>query len=70
MKKYALCIEYDGSRYSGWQRQSHSDSVQEKLEQALSVVADEPVELVASGRTDAGVHAVQQCAHFLSLIHI
>jgi len=64
MGKYALCIEYDGSRYSGWQRQHHSKSVQESIEKALSVVADEPVTLVASGRTDAGVHALQQCAHF------
>ena len=64
MNKYALCIEYDGTRYSGWQRQHHSKSVQECLEHALSIVADQPVTLVASGRTDAGVHALQQCAHF------
>ncbi len=64
MNKYALCIEYDGSRYSGWQRQHHSQSVQENVERALSIVADESVTLVASGRTDAGVHALQQCAHF------
>jgi tRNA pseudouridine38-40 synthase len=64
MKKYALCIEYDGSRYSGWQRQHHSQSVQENVERALSIVADGAITVVASGRTDAGVHAVQQCAHF------
>lgn len=66
MKKYALCIEYDGSRYSGWQRQHHSKSVQENVERALSIVADEPVTVVACGRTDAGVHALQQCAHFVT----
>lgn len=64
MNKYALCIEYDGSGYCGWQRQHHSKSVQQALEHALGVVADEPVTLVASGRTDTGVHAVQQVAHF------
>ena len=64
MNKYALCIEYDGTRYSGWQRQHHSKSVQESVEQALSIVADQPVTLIASGRTDAGVHALHQCAHF------
>lgn len=64
MNKYALCIEYDGTCYSGWQRQHHSKSVQECLERALSIVANEPIAVVASGRTDAGVHAFQQCAHF------
>lgn len=64
MSKFALAIEYDGSRYSGWQRQHHSDSVQERIEIALSRVADESIVLVASGRTDAGVHAFAQCAHF------
>ncbi len=64
MTKFALIIEYDGTRYSGWQRQRHSNSVQEEVEKALGVVADEPVVITASGRTDAGVHAFAQCAHF------
>lgn len=64
MTKYALIIEYDGSRYSGWQRQNHSSSVQQEIEKALSAVADEEVTIIASGRTDAGVHAYAQCAHF------
>ena len=66
MTKYALRIEYDGSRYSGWQRQHHSASVQEEIEKALSAVADEEITIVASGRTDAGVHAFAQCAHFVT----
>ncbi len=66
MTKIALAIEYDGSNYSGWQRQKHCMSVQEQLERALGVVADENIVLTASGRTDAGVHAWQQCAHFES----
>ena len=64
MTKYALIIEYVGSRYSGWQRQHHSPSVQEEIEKALSAVADDAITIVASGRTDAGVHAYAQCAHF------
>ncbi|MDJ0882419.1 MAG: tRNA pseudouridine(38-40) synthase TruA [Gammaproteobacteria bacterium] len=64
MHKLALRVEYDGSAYCGWQRQAHSPSVQEKLEQALSFVADKPIELVCAGRTDTGVHACDQVAHF------
>ena len=64
MTKYALGVEYDGSAYAGWQRQSHSPSVQEQLESALSKVADQPIVVTAAGRTDAGGHAWQQCVHF------
>ena len=64
MPKLALTIEYDGSAYSGWQRQVYSPSVQQELERALSFVADKPVELVCAGRTDSGVHACEQVAHF------
>jgi len=62
--KYAVGIEYRGSAYWGWQRQSHCDSVQQNVEQALGFVADHPVELVCAGRTDSGVHAIQQVVHF------
>ncbi len=64
MARIALGIEYDGTAYSGWQLQSHARSVQGELEHALSVVADHPVQLTAAGRTDAGVHALAQVAHF------
>ncbi len=64
MTKFALAIEYDGTAYSGWQRQHHSRTVQEEVEKALSAVADEEIVITASGRTDAGVHAYAQCAHF------
>jgi tRNA pseudouridine38-40 synthase len=60
----ALGIEYDGSRYYGWQRQREVRSVQEKLEKALSQVANEPVTVFCAGRTDAGVHATGQVVHF------
>ncbi len=62
--RIALALEYDGSRFSGWQRQHHAPSVQEALETALSRVADHPVEVVCAGRTDAGVHATHQVVHF------
>lgn len=64
--KFALGIEYDGSAYCGWQRQAHSPSVQEHVEKAVSFVADHEIELVCAGRTDTGVHACQQVAHFES----
>jgi len=62
--RIAIGIEYDGSAYNGWQRQRHGRGVQEALEQALARVADEPVEATCAGRTDAGVHATGQVAHF------
>lgn len=62
--RYALGIEYDGSRYYGWQRQQEVASIQECLEKALSKVANEPVNVFCAGRTDAGVHATGQVVHF------
>jgi tRNA pseudouridine38-40 synthase len=62
--KFAVGVEYRGSAYCGWQRQPHCDSVQQNLEQALGFVADHAIELVCAGRTDSGVHAVEQVAHF------
>lgn len=64
MTRLVLGIEYDGSTYCGWQRQSHSPSVQQQVEEALTFVANEPVGLVCAGRTDTGVHACEQVVHF------
>jgi tRNA pseudouridine38-40 synthase len=64
MTRIALGLEYDGSAYSGWQSQPHARSVQAELQQALASVATHPVQLTAAGRTDAGVHALAQVAHF------
>lgn len=64
MNRYALGIEYDGSQYHGWQRQSHSASVQQALEEVLTVIADAPVSTSCAGRTDTGVHATAQVVHF------
>ncbi len=63
-KKYALAIEYDGARYCGWQSQRHCKSVQSVVEQALSKVADEAINVVCAGRTDSGVHGLAQVVHF------
>ncbi|WNN43140.1 MULTISPECIES: tRNA pseudouridine(38-40) synthase TruA [Winslowiella] len=62
--KLALGVEYDGSRYYGWQRQQEVRSVQARLEQALSKVANQPVNVFCAGRTDAGVHGTGQVVHF------
>jgi tRNA pseudouridine38-40 synthase len=64
MPRIALGIEYDGRAYAGWQAQEGLSTVQGVAEMALSRVADEPVSLTCAGRTDAGVHAVGQVAHF------
>ncbi len=68
MTRIALGIEYDGSAYSGWQRQAHARTIQACLEQALTAIAEHPIEVTAAGRTDAGVHACAQVVHFDSPI--
>ena len=65
-RKYAIGIEYSGSAYSGWQQQKHSDSIQHHLHRAIGFVANHSINLVCAGRTDAGVHAIEQVAHFES----
>jgi tRNA pseudouridine38-40 synthase len=64
MTRVAVGLEYDGTAFSGWQQQSHARTVQGELERAFAQVAAHPVELTAAGRTDAGVHALAQVAHF------
>lgn len=62
--RVALGIEYDGSEFFGWQRLAHGRSVQAQVEEALSFVADTPVQVTCAGRTDSGVHARCQVVHF------
>ncbi|MCW8887141.1 MAG: tRNA pseudouridine(38-40) synthase TruA [Motiliproteus sp.] len=63
--RYAMAVEYDGSRYHGWQRQQAGvASVQAAVEAALSKIANEPVTVICAGRTDTGVHASYQVIHF------
>jgi tRNA pseudouridine38-40 synthase len=61
--RYKLIISYDGSNYSGWQVQPNSLSIQEVIEKALLTLFHTPIKVIASGRTDAGVHALGQVAH-------
>lgn len=62
---YKMTIQYEGTRYKGWQSQKHTDTtIQGKLNHVLSALACEPVEVQGSGRTDAGVHALGQVASF------
>jgi len=63
-QRLALGLEYHGGAYCGWQQQSAAASVQQALQQALSRVADEPIDVICAGRTDAGVHAREQVVHF------
>ena len=62
--RYALCVEYEGSEFSGWQTQRGQRTVQQELELALSKVADHDVSIITAGRTDARVHATGQVVHF------
>ncbi|PCI37263.1 MAG: tRNA pseudouridine(38-40) synthase TruA [Thiotrichales bacterium] len=62
--KMALGIEYDGSTFSGWQRQPHRATVQQVVETALQRIAQQPIKVVTAGRTDARVHALAQVVHF------
>jgi tRNA pseudouridine38-40 synthase len=64
VRNFKLIIEYDGSRYHGWQRQKGDRSIQEEIENALETITAAKVTLIGSGRTDAGVHALGQVANF------
>ena len=64
MKRVALLVQYDGTNYSGWQKQKNATTVQEILEKALFEITHQVVKTFAAGRTDAGVHASGQVVHF------
>jgi len=64
VRRLAVGIEYDGTQYAGWQYQPGLQTIQDCVQKALSAVADHPVTVAAAGRTDAGVHACAQVAHF------
>jgi len=64
-KNFKLTIEYDGSRFCGWQRQKNDRTVQGVIEAAIATMTGQTVTLMGSGRTDAGVHALGQVANFL-----
>jgi len=64
MQRYKITIEYDGRSYFGWQRQDGQPSVQQALEEAAAKIDGAPVRMQGAGRTDRGVHATGQVAHF------
>lgn len=64
MARYFIVLDYNGTNFCGWQRQPGQDSVQERVETALSTLLGTPTEITGAGRTDAGVHARNYVAHF------
>lgn len=64
MRNIKIVIEYDGKNFAGWQTQPGEESVQGEIERALKEITGEDIELIGSGRTDAGVHALGQVANF------
>jgi len=64
MNKYKIIIEYDGTNYVGWQKQENGNSIQQILEDSIEKLTAERASLYGAGRTDAGVHACGQVAHF------
>lgn len=64
MQRYFVTFSYDGTRYHGWQMQPNGDSVQQRLQEALSTLLREQVSVTGAGRTDTGVHARMMVAHF------
>jgi len=64
LKRVALCIEYQGTQYCGWQRQLECESVQGFIEKAVSSIANAPISVQCAGRTDTGVHSLGQIVHF------
>jgi len=65
-KNINLILSYDGSHYHGWQRQSNGVSIQSIIEDNIETMLGDPVKLIASGRTDAGVHAINQVCNFIT----
>ena len=70
IKRVKIIIEYDGSGYVGWQNQKNGKSVQGEIEKALLELFDKKIKLSGAGRTDSGVHAAGQVAHFESINYI
>ncbi len=70
MRKIKLTVAYDGTPFGGWQIQPNATSIQELIEKALSILLREKIVVIGAGRTDAGVHALGQTAHFTTCSEI
>jgi tRNA pseudouridine38-40 synthase len=64
VSRYKISVEYDGTPFAGWQRQARSDTIQQRLEESMLPLVKSRTPLYGAGRTDAGVHAICQVAHF------
>jgi tRNA pseudouridine38-40 synthase len=64
MRNFKMTVEYDGSAYCGWQRQKNGASIQQLLEETIKLITGQKVAVIGSGRTDAGVHALNQVGSF------
>ncbi|MEF9878745.1 MAG: tRNA pseudouridine(38-40) synthase TruA [Clostridia bacterium] len=69
-RRVLLTLSYDGTAYAGWQRQQNAMTVQQKVEDAFYKLTGEQISMMGASRTDAGVHALGQCAHFDTLSRI
>ena len=63
---YQIIIEYDGTKFVGWQYQKNGSSIQETLEKSIKKILKEKIKIIGAGRTDAGVHALAQSANFFA----
>ena len=70
MRNLKMILEYDGSAYHGWQRQVNGLTIQQVLEEKIAIMTGETVKVIGSGRTDAGVHALGQVAHFKTAVSL
>ena len=70
MYRYHLIIEYEGSNFIGWQTQKKGNSVQKTIQNTISKLLKKKIKLIGAGRTDTGVHAIEQSAHFDTDIEI
>ncbi len=66
INNYRMLVQYDGTDYAGWQFQSNAITIQQKIVEAIKTLVNEDINLIASGRTDAGVHAIGQVANFIT----
>ena len=67
---YLIKVEYDGTKFVGWQYQKNGKSVQEKLEKILKKLLKDKIKVIGAGRTDKGVHASGQYANFKTIVNI